>query len=180
MRKALLSFTIFTMASMGYASAAQDSSADGLVVSGHDKTAYMATEARRERQYDGVYHFSPAVRAGDFVYASGVVGGAWRAEEPLDKEAFKNTVRNAFNSLQEILAAAGSDLNHVVKIQTFHVFDSPLVAISKNEQVRAVAEVKSEFIGEPHPAWTAVGTTALLPDAGLVEIDIVVYAPLDK
>ena len=30
---------------------------------------------------------------------------------------------------------------------------------------------------EPHPAWTAVGTTALLPDRGIVEIEVVAYSP---
>lgn len=175
---------VLTVASMMplaiFGAHAQQRSDDGLIVSGHDKTAFMGNEVRRQRQYDGDYHFSPAVRAGDFVFVSGVVGGAFRRETPIDKETFKDSIRGAFNSLKEILEAAGTDLHHVVKIQTFHVFDSPLIAVSKSEQVKAVAEVKGEFIDEPHPAWTAVGTTALLPDAGLVEIDVVVYAPQKK
>ena len=41
----------------------------------------------------------------------------------------------------------------------------------------AIAEVRKEFMSEPYPAWTAVGTTELLPDNGLVEIEFVAYSP---
>ena len=78
------------------------------------------------------------------------------------------------------MAAGGASLKQTVKIRTFHVFDSEWITIPKTEQILAVGEVKDEFIGEPHPAWTAVGSTALFPDKGLVEIEVVVYAPLDK
>ena len=171
----LLSTACF-LCGTGFTAQAQQVSDDKLTVSGHGKTAFMSNE----RAYYGDFHFSPAVRAGDFVFVSGVVAGAFRQEAPINKETFKNSIRGAFTSLKDVLELAGADINQTVKMRTFHVFDSPLIDVSKVEQVKAVAEVKSEFIGEPHPAWTAVGTTALLPDAGLVEIEVVVYAPLEK
>ena len=163
--------------SIAVAASAQETSEDGLKVTGYGKTAIMANERQRRGSYDGDYHYSPAVRAGDFVFISGVVAGAFSQEAPIDKESFKNSIRRAFTSISNTLKAAGTDINHAVKMRTFHVFDSPLIAVEKVEQVKAVAEVKGEFMGEPHVAWTAVGTTALLPDAGLVEIEVVVYAP---
>lgn len=156
---------------------AQETEAE-LSVSGHGKTAYMANERQRRGWYDGVFHFSPAVRGGDYIYLSGVVAGAFGVDGSVDREGFKSSVRKAFETMQDIVKAAGADINQTIKIQTFHVFDSPLITIGKAEQVKVVAEVKGEFIAEPHPAWTAVGTTALLPDKGLVEIEIVLYAPL--
>lgn len=159
------------------ASSAQDAPANKLSVSGHGKTAFMGSERGRDGAYNGPYNFSPAVRAGDYVFVSGVVAGAFGEESPINKETFKNSIRRAFSSLSTVLNAAGADMNQIVKLRTFHVFDSPLINVSKRDQVLAVAEVKAEFIEEPHPAWTAVGSTALLPDAGLVEIEVIAYAP---
>jgi hypothetical protein len=41
-----------------------------------------------------------------------------------------------------------------------------------------IAETKAKYAVEPHPAWTAVGTTGLFSPRGIVEIEMVVYAPL--
>ena len=153
------------------------SNTDSLNVSGHGKTAIMASKREKETFYDGSFHFSPAVRAGDTIYISGVVAGAFQSEEPIDRETFKVSVRRAFKDIKSTLKAGGANMDKIVKIRTFHVFDSPWITISKQDQVAVVAEVKNEFIGEPHPAWTAIGTTALFPDKGLVEIEVIVYDP---
>lgn len=145
-------------------------------VEGRNGEAIIATGQDKKWMYDGRYHFSPAYRAGDWVYFSGVVAGA-QSDTPMGKEEFKAALHRAFESLGATLAAAGASFDDVVKIRSFHVFDSPFITLGKREQVEAMAEVKGEYIGEPHPAWTAVGTTALLPDRGLVEIEIVAYAP---
>lgn len=180
MRIVSIFFAFLTMNAVAITGYAQERSADGLMVTGHNKTAIIATERMKRGWYDGAYHFSPAVRAGDFLFLSGVVAGVRGEDTPIGREAFKQELRRGFTTLQTILKAAGADTNNIVKITSFHVFDSPLLTVDKHDQVRAMAEVKGEFIEEPHPAWTAVGTTALLPDRGLVEIDIVAYAPKDK
>jgi enamine deaminase RidA (YjgF/YER057c/UK114 family) len=43
------------------------------------------------------------------------------------------------------------------------------------EQWDVIRRVRAEFIGEPHSAWTAVGTTGLLVPNGIVEIELVAY-----
>ena len=156
---------------------AQDQKTESLNVTGHGKTAINATERQKKSWYDGSLHFSPAVRAGDYIFISGQVAGAFGSDKPVGKKAFQQSVRRAFNDIKETRAAGGANINSVVKIRTFHVFGSPWITLSKHEQVAAVAEVKNEFIGEPHAAWTAVGVTALYPDKGLVEIEVVAYAP---
>ncbi len=180
MKKALLGTIIFALGLIGYSSLAQERSVDGLVVTGHNKTAIIATERLKRGWYDGAYHFSPAVRAGDYLFLSGVAVSIRNTETPINRQAYKDLVRSGFSRLQTVLKAAGTDMNSIVKITSFHVFDSPLLAVDKRDQVLVMAEVKGEFMEEPHAAWTAVGTTALLPDAGVVEIDIVAYAPLGK
>lgn len=169
---ALNSFTLATHA--------QERSADGLEVTGHNKTAIIATERMKRGWYDGAYHFSPAVRAGDYLFLSGVAVSIRNTETPIDRETYKDFLRSGFSRLETVLKAAGTDMNSIVKITSFHVFDSPLLAVDKRDQVLAMAEVKGEFMEEPHAAWSAVGTTALLPDSGVVEIDIIAYAPQNK
>ncbi len=159
------------------ASAAQEEKADDLNVTGNGKTAIIATERQKQGIYNSKFHFSPAVRAGDTIYISGVVAGALPEDRPVTREEFKASVRRAFQNIAATLKAGGADINQAVKIHTFHVFDSPWITIGKVEQIEVVAEVKDEFIGEPYPAWTAVGTTALFPDKGLVEIELVIYDP---
>lgn len=180
MRTLSICLAFLAMNSAAFALQAQERSPDGLTVTGHNKTAIIATERMKRGWYDGDYHFSPAVRAGDYLFLSGVAVSVRGAETPIDREAYKVLVRSGFSRLQTVLQAAGTDMNSIIKITSFHVFDSPLVSVDKRDQVLVMAEVKGEFMEEPHAAWTAVGTTALLPDAGVVEIDIVAYAPLDK
>jgi enamine deaminase RidA (YjgF/YER057c/UK114 family) len=160
------------------ASGAQDSASDNLNITGHGKTALIPSERMKKGWYDSDYHFSPAVRAGDFIFISGTVAGAFGSDSPVGEEGLKTSLRRAFGNIQAAIAAGGATMNQIVKIRTFHVFDSEWVTIPKVAQIKAVADVKGEFMGEPHAAWTAVGTTALFPDKGLVEIEVVVYAPL--
>lgn len=162
------------------ATVADETTESDLNVHGNGKAALIPDERSKKYTYDGTYHFSPAVRAGDYVFASGVVAGPYSNDEPAGRERFKESVRSSFKRLEEVLAAGGVSMDQIAKLNTYHVFDSEWITIPKVEQVKVIAEVKGEFIAEPHPAWTAVGVTALFPDKGLVEIEVTAYAPLAK
>jgi enamine deaminase RidA (YjgF/YER057c/UK114 family) len=120
--------------------------------------------------------FAPARRAGDFLYISGVIVGA-RPDGPRDEAAFKASARRAFEMLQRTLAADGLTFADVTMVNTFHVWDSPHFQGGKDAQFAAFSAVKDEFMSPPHPAWTAVGTTGLLGNGGIVEIQMIAYAP---
>jgi enamine deaminase RidA (YjgF/YER057c/UK114 family) len=45
----------------------------------------------------------------------------------------------------------------------------------EGKDIAAFSAVKDEFMKAPYPAWTAVGTTALIPDTGIVEIQAIVH-----
>ena len=62
-------------------------------------------------------------------------------------------------------------------INTFHVWSGPNFAGTRDEQFKAFGEVKDEFMPGPHPAWTAVGTTGLLSDGGIVEVQMIAMVP---
>ena len=129
--------------------------------------------------YDSPWHFSHAIRAGDFVYISGVIIGARREEElPISKERFREETEKAFAIIQRYLETADASLKDVVKINTFHVLDGKTTKLSIDQQALVIAETRGKYGVEPHPAWTAVGTTGLFSPRGIVEIEMVIYAPM--
>ncbi|MCR5877065.1 RidA family protein [Phenylobacterium sp. J367] len=122
------------------------------------------------------FHYSPARRAGDWLYISGVIAGP-APDEKRDAEAFKAQTRRAFAHLKRTLEAGGAGFADVVMINTFHVWNGPGFTGTRDEQFAAFSAVKDEFMSEPYPAWTAVGTSGLLTDNGVVEIQMIAYAP---
>lgn len=128
--------------------------------------------------YDSPWHYSHAIRAGDFVYISGIVIGAHPDDTlPISKERFRELTESTFELIQRYLATADASLEGMVKINTFHVLDGKNTALAIDEQALVIAETKARYAVEPHPAWTAVGTTGLFSPRGIVEIEMVVYSP---
>src|SRR5882757_8628062 len=133
----------------------------------------LATAADKARAYDE-NHFATARRVGDTLYLAGVVAGR-RDGEGKDTAAFKDQCRRAFRRIQLTLAAAGANFDDVVMLNTFHVWEGPNFEGDRPAQFAAFSAVKDEFMKAPYPAWTAVGTTSLLPDKGIVEIQVIAH-----
>jgi enamine deaminase RidA (YjgF/YER057c/UK114 family) len=118
------------------------------------------------------WRYAAARRAGDQIYVSGVV--VYREKnEGTDVAAFKLQVRRGLERLRTNLEAAGSDWSHVVMINSFHVWQGPDFAGTRDEQFQAFEDVIGEFMKAPYPAWTAVGTTGLLGSNGIVEVQLI-------
>jgi enamine deaminase RidA (YjgF/YER057c/UK114 family) len=128
-----------------------------------------------KQSYDE-YGFAAVRRAGDFVFISGVVAGR-RTDEGTDVAAFKEQVRRAFRRIEGYLKSAGLDFDDVVMINSFHVWQGPNFSGTRAEQFEAFEGVKEEFMHGPKPAWTAVGTTSLIPEAGIVEVQMIAQVP---
>lgn len=123
--------------------------------------------AMAQRAYDDL-HFSPAVRAGDYVFLSGVVAGL-PADRRGDAAAVDAAYDQAFRIVGMVLAEADADWSDVIEITTYHT-DLPA-------QFEAFSRVKDRYVPEPYPAWTAIDVDRLLPDDGIVEIRVIAYAP---
>lgn len=137
--------------------------------------AVFITDANAQRAYEQI-GFAPSRRAGDVLYVSGVI--VYRLEsEGNDMEAFRAQARRAFVRLDQHLRAAGLTFNNVAMINSFHVWSSPHFAGSPIDQVTVLNELKDEYITGPHPAWTAVGTTGLLAESGIIEIQLIAHYP---
>ncbi len=107
---------------------------------------------------------SMAVRAGDFLFVSGLT-----AVDPQSGERMPGTTasetRQILTNLEQLLAAAGSSLDKVVKVNV--LLHSMLEAPNMNE-------VYARFFPDPPPARTVCG--ARLPDGVKVIIECTALA----
>lgn len=115
--------------------------------------------AGRDRAYDN-YHYAPAIRVGDTVIVSGLV--AYKGAD------YEEKVRNMFEELKRTLAAAGAELGDVVELNTFHAQVKDTAAF--DEEFGRFLKIHNEYFPDHYPAWTAVGTTALLAEGAALEM----------
>lgn len=125
------------------------------------------------------FRFAAARRVGDTLYISGVIVER-RPSEGTDVASFKVQSRRAFERLKLTLETSGSSFADVVMINTFHVWQGPNFAGTRDEQFDAFDQVAGEYFKPPYAAWTAVGTTGLLRDGGIVEIQLIAHVPAKK
>ena len=109
--------------------------------------------------YDS-YQFAPAVRIGNDIHVSGVVGFNEDGTFPPD---FKDQARNVFRLMEVVLAECGGSLRDVFSMTSYHVGDLP-------KQMRSLIEEKTSRLGTPHPAWTAVSVSGLAVPEAILEI----------
>ena len=150
-----------------------------VIESGGRAVIFTEAVSKESTGYDSPWHYAHAIRAGDFVHISGVIIGADRDDSlPISRDRFRERTVSAFEAIQRFLSTADASLAGMVKINTFHVLDGKNTSLTIDEQALVIAETKAKYAVEPHPAWTAVGTTGLFSPRGIVEIEMVVYAPL--
>jgi 2-iminobutanoate/2-iminopropanoate deaminase len=108
---------------------------------------------------------SNAIRAGDFVYISGMM--------PWDKERrvvgvgdIKTQTRQVLKNMNAMLRAAGGSLKNVVKINFF---------LTDIRDKSAVWDVRKEMFGEARPASTLVEVVHLVDQLALLEVEAVAY-----
>ncbi len=110
--------------------------------------------------------FSPAVRAGDFLYLTGATGGAPDGTMPC---AISDQCENALTKVLEVLMAADADASAVVDLTSYHTdIDADFDAV--DTALRAI-------LHEPLPAWTAVEVAGLRRPSARVEFRIVAHVP---
>ena len=96
------------------------------------------------------WHIAPAVRVGDTLWCSGVIGTRPDGSVPADLD---DELEQAFDNLAHVLQAAGANLGDVVDLLTFH--------LDLAEHVPVFMKVRDRRLSEPWPAWTAIGAAQL-------------------
>ncbi|HMC58823.1 MAG TPA: RidA family protein, partial [Candidatus Solibacter sp.] len=103
--------------------------------------------------------YSPAVRAGDFIYVSGQV--------PSVAGDIAHETRQVLANIQKLLAGCGATMADVVKCGVFLVDAGDFAAMN---------EVYATFFGENKPARSTVVAGFMIPNIR-IEIDAVAYKP---
>ena len=110
--------------------------------------------------------FSEAVRAGDFLFASGQVGSLPGTRD-LAPGGIAAEARQAMQNIDAILKRHGSSLADAVKCTVF---------LTDMKEWPAFNEVYREFFPEHFPARSALGANGLALGAR-VEVECIAYAP---
>lgn len=108
--------------------------------------------------------YSPAVRAGDFVYVSGQVPRDPRTGELVGDDVATQT-RQVLSNLQRVLEQAGASLADVVSVSVY---------LARADDWSAMNEVYAQMFRQPFPSRTTVGAELR---GILVEISAVAYVP---
>jgi len=95
----------------------------------------MILPGPREKAAYDEHGYTAIRRAGDLVFISGVVIGR-RPGESADVAAFKDQVRRGFGHLENCLRAAGLRFDHVIMINSFHVWQGPNFSGSRADQFK--------------------------------------------
>ena len=110
--------------------------------------------------------YSPAVRAGDFLFVSGQ-GPIDPATNQYSYGDIAHETRQVLNNIRRILEGCGATLADVVKCSVF---------LSDGRDFKAMNEVYAEFFDAAKPARTTVETKFADPKMK-VEIDCIAYQP---
>ena len=110
--------------------------------------------------------YSPAVRAGDFIFVSGQVPVDPATQQLISGDIAAET-RRVLTNIQEILKGCGATMADVVKCNVF---------LADGKDFAAMNTVYAEFFGNARPARATVVTGFAVPGIK-VEIECVAYQP---
>jgi enamine deaminase RidA (YjgF/YER057c/UK114 family) len=106
------------------------------------------------------WHYTPVLKFGDTVIVSGIPAAVG--------ETYEQKVRWMFEQLRAHLETAGASLADVVELTSFHA--EARDAEGFQAEFARFAPIHAEFFPDHYPAWSAVGTTALLAPGAPVEL----------
>lgn len=106
--------------------------------------------------------YSQAVKVGDTVYLSGQIPLVPQTMQLVEGEMGAQ-IRQVFDNLQAVAAAAGGGLADIVKLNIY---------LTDLSHFPLVNEIMAAYFNEPYPARAAIGV-ASLPKGAAVEADAV-------
>ena len=107
--------------------------------------------------------FSPALRAGDFVFVSGQASVDETGK--IVNGTFEEECRRSFENVRTILQAAGLDFSHVVQVRNY---------VASQEDLAQFNQIYQEYFQAPYPARTTI--MGCLGTLLKFEVDVVAYA----
>jgi len=108
--------------------------------------------------------FSPAIKAGDYVFISGQA--SVDDEGKIVNGTFAEECRRSFENLGKILTAAGLDFSDVIQVRNY---------VNHQEDLTEFNQIYREFFSTPFPARTTI--MGCLGTLLKFEVDAVAYSP---
>ncbi|HVL59632.1 MAG TPA: RidA family protein [Burkholderiaceae bacterium] len=112
----------------------------------------------------GTYSHTAVVTGGRTVYVSGQV--ARDESGSTAGQTFAEQAERVFENLRIALGAAGAEFRHIVKM---NIYVRDLTAA----RVKQFREVRARHLGSHQPASTLVGTTALVDEDLMLEVEVI-------
>lgn len=110
--------------------------------------------------------FSPAVRAGEFIYLTGATGGRSDGTMP---ETTAEQAEIAFSKIATVLSAAGETLESITEVTSYFT--------DIERDFEPVEQIFRRRLAPPLPAWTAVEVARLRRPGALIELRIIAHSP---
>lgn len=108
------------------------------------------------------WKMSPGLVSGNHLFCTGFTGTGPDGHCSPDPET---QFRTAFQQVEMVLAEAGLDFGAVVEMTTYH--------IGLRDHLDLFRRVRSEYVREPYPAWTAIEVAGFASAGTIIEIRIV-------
>ena len=112
---------------------------------------------------DSPLPFSPAVRAGGFVFVSGMASADENGR--IVPDTFENEARRTYRNVANVLKAAGLGFADVVQVRCY---------LQNKHDWDAHNRIYREFFAEPYPARTTL--IGCLGEIVKYEVDLIAYA----
>ena len=107
--------------------------------------------------------FSPAIRAGDFLFVSGMASSDENG--CIISDTFENEARRTYDNIARILKVAGLDFSRVVQVRCY---------LADKVDWDMHNQIYRQYFSEPFPARTTL--IGCLGDLVKYEVDLIAYA----
>ena len=129
----------------------------------------MTRKAIVPDQVKDYYHdwkMAPAHQVGELLFFTGMTGSLPDGSLDPDPEI---QIRNAFEKIGWVLAEAGLGWGNLVEMTSYHV--------GLKSHFDIFRSVRSDYMVEPYPAWTAIEVQGFVRVGAIVEIRVIAQAP---
>ena len=114
------------------------------------------------KEYYDDWNMSPGLEANGFIFFTGFTGAA---PDGTLSSIPKEQIVHAFEKVALVLKEANLDFSHVVEMTTYH--------IGLREHLEDFKNIRSTYVVEPYPAWTAIEVAGFVREGAVVEIRVI-------
>lgn len=118
------------------------------------------------QSYYDEWKMSPGIVSNGHIFFTGFTGVDENGELSSNPET---QIRCVFEKIGLVLREAGTAYNAIVEMTSYHV--------GLRDHLDTFKAVRSEFVTEPYPAWTAIEVAGFVRENAIVEIRVIAKAP---